>query len=49
MALQMMGLQQLNSKLERQVQQQQQQLRQAEQTIMGLTSGKVCPSCFATS
>ena len=43
--LQATSLQQHNSKLERQVQQQQQQLRHAEQSIMGLTSSKVHAPC----
>lgn len=43
--LQVTSLQQLNSKLERQVKQQQQQLTHAEQTIMGLMSSKVHAPC----
>ena len=39
--LQVVSLQQHNSKLEQQLKRQQQQLTHAEQTIMGLTSSKV--------
>ena len=42
--MQVIDLQQRNTKLERQVQHQQQQLMQAEQTIMGLTASKVTRS-----